>query len=61
MKKLLIIVLLFSLNIIAQETKPTTYYFIRHAEKMQNSTNDNPELTKKVKKELYIGVTYFNM
>ncbi len=50
MKKLLIIVLLFSLNIIAQETKPTTYYFIRHAEKIQNSTNDNPELTKKGKK-----------
>jgi len=50
MKNLFLIALFFSLNIFAQETKPTTYYFIRHAEKVQKSTNDNPDLTKKGKK-----------
>ena len=50
MKNLFLIALFFSLNIFAQETKPTTYYFIRHAEKVQKSTNNNPDLTKKGKK-----------
>ena len=49
MKKfiLFIYVVLYSTFIVAQENENTTYYFIRHAEKIRtNKTNKNPDLTK---------------
>lgn len=49
LKKLFtIIIILFGiLNITAQETETTTYYLIRHAEKIRkDKSNKNPELTK---------------
>ncbi|MBI9042437.1 histidine phosphatase family protein [Lutibacter sp.] len=51
MKKLLIlIILLSSISLYSQEKKPTTYYFIRHADKVLKASVQNPELTKKGKK-----------
>lgn len=52
MRNILCILLfsIISVNIQAQEIKPTTYYFIRHAEKVQKASEENPELTKKGKK-----------
>jgi broad specificity phosphatase PhoE len=50
MKKLLLIlaVFCFSFNIQAQNNNTTTYYFIRHAEKIRiDKTNKNPNLTAK--------------
>ena len=39
---------LYSLNIQSQNSDITTYYFIRHAEKVtKDKTNNNPELSKK--------------
>ena len=39
---------LYSLNIQSQNSEITTYYFIRHAEKVtKDKTNNNPELSKK--------------
>jgi len=52
MKKYLIIALLFSVTLTAysQQKEKTTYYLIRHAEKdRSDSTNKNPELSKKGK------------
>ncbi len=44
----LILVVISSLNIKAQESEVTTYYFIRHAEKSRtDSTDKNPNLTEK--------------
>ena len=48
MKKqiLFILVFIFTLNINAQESESTTYYLIRHAEKVRSDkTNKNPNLT----------------
>ncbi|SNR35851.1 SixA phosphatase family protein [Lutibacter flavus] len=50
MKKILffLFVLIYSLNIQAQENEVTTYYFIRHAEKVRKHKSDkNPKLKKK--------------
>ncbi len=48
MKKIifLFLIVIFAFNIQAQENEITTYYFIRHAEKVRSDkTNKNPELT----------------
>ncbi|WP_372744658.1 histidine phosphatase family protein [Lutibacter sp.] len=51
MKKLfLAIILICSISIQAQNTNSTTYYIIRHAEKVLKTSDENPELTKKGKK-----------
>lgn len=51
MKKLfLAIILIYSISIQAQNTNSTTYYIIRHAEKVLKTSDENPELTKKGKK-----------
>ncbi|MFK5959058.1 MAG: phosphoglycerate mutase family protein [Lutibacter sp.] len=43
-----LLIILSSLNIKAQESEITTYYFIRHAEKVRtDSTNTNPNLAEK--------------
>lgn len=50
MKKYILsfIIVCGSLNFYAQEMSPTTYYFIRHAEKdRSDNTNKNPDLTEK--------------
>ena len=51
MKKYLLVLIIscIALNFYAQETSPpTTYYFMRHAEKdRSDKTNKNPDLTKK--------------
>jgi len=52
MKKYILILIIFcgTLNFYAQEVNPTTYYFIRHAEKDRtDKTNKNPHLTDKGK------------
>jgi len=49
MKKFLILCVLFfiTLNIQSQESETTTYYLIRHAEKIRkDKSNKDPELTK---------------
>lgn len=44
----LLFIVTISLNISAQENEITTYYFIRHAEKIRtDKTNKNPNLTEK--------------
>lgn len=50
MKKYLLVLIISCVffNSYAQEVSPTTYYFIRHAEKdRSDDTNKNPDLTKK--------------
>jgi len=50
MKKYILAFIIFcvTLNFYAQESSPTTYYLIRHAEKdRSDKTNKNPDLTKK--------------
>tara|TARA_R110001583_G_scaffold21479_2_gene81632 strand:+ start:7967 stop:8467 length:501 start_codon:yes stop_codon:yes gene_type:complete len=50
MKKIffLLFAFIYSLNIQAQESEVTTYYFIRHSEKVRKHTSDgNPKLSKK--------------
>ncbi len=50
MKKiaLLFLIAICTLNIQAQENEVSTYYFIRHAEKVRNDeSNKNPDLTEK--------------
>ena len=50
MKKLIFIFLILTctLNLQAQESEVTTYYFIRHAEKVRaDKTDRNPNLTEK--------------
>ena len=50
MKKYILafIISCITLNFYAQESSPSTYYFIRHAEKdRSDKTNKNPELTEK--------------
>lgn len=49
MKKqiIFIFIFIFALNLEAQETETTTYYLIRHAEKIRSDkTNKNPNLTE---------------
>ncbi len=49
MKKiiLLISIILYSTGIVSQENETTTYYLIRHAEKVRtDQTNKNPDLTE---------------
>lgn len=49
----LLIIVLSTLKIQAQENDITTYYFIRHAEKIRNDeTNKNPNLTRKGKRRV---------
>ena len=44
----LLLIVFSSLNIKAQENETTTYYFIRHAEKVRtDKANKNPNLTIK--------------
>ena len=53
MKKIILTLLigLISLNIYAQKKEKTTYYFIRHAEKIRtDNTNKNPDLSEIGKK-----------
>lgn len=53
MKKIIFTLLigLISLNIYAQKKEKTTYYFIRHAEKIRtDNTNKNPDLSEIGKK-----------
>lgn len=51
MKKIvLLIIFLDSVALYSQENMTTTYYFIRHAEKVLKPSENNPELTKKGKK-----------
>ncbi len=45
MKKFLLLLTLLFLNISFAQSKITTYYFIRHAEKVDNS--QNPDLSEK--------------
>ncbi|NQV76986.1 MAG: histidine phosphatase family protein [Lutibacter sp.] len=46
----LLLIIVSTLKIQAQESDITTYYFIRHAEKIRtDSTNKNPNLTEKGK------------
>ena len=48
MKRLTIILLLFSLSVLAQNPKPTTIYLVRHAEKVTtDAANKDPLLTEK--------------
>jgi len=50
MKKILLVffTVVLTLSLKAQEIETTTYYFIRHAEKIRtDKTNKNPELTAK--------------
>lgn len=62
MKKIfsLILFALIFLNINAQESEITTYYFIRHAEKIRNdSINNNPDLNEIGKKRAEYWNTVF--
>jgi len=52
MKKLILFfaIIVFAVNVQAQENETTTYYFIRHAEKVRtDKLNKNPDLTKQGK------------
>lgn len=43
----LLVIYFFTLNIQSQESETTTFYFVRHAEKIRkDKSNKNPELTK---------------
>ena len=51
MKKFLLLLALLFLNISFGQSKNTTYYFIRHAEKVDSS--QNPDLSEKGLKRLW--------
>ena len=62
MKKLLflLIIVISSIQIQAQDTAVTTYYLIRHAEKVRaDSSNKNPNLTEKGKSRAQNWSTVF--
>lgn len=61
MKKiLLLIIFICSISLYSQENKPTTYYFIRHSEKVLKASEQNPDLTKKGRKRAIYWSEVFN-
>ena len=57
---LLLFILLASISLKAQDEEITTYYFIRHAEKVRtDNSNKNPDLTEKGKKRAEKWSTVF--